>query len=99
MKREHIVHFKIISKTGTRQLRGLIYLEENQEPTLQDFEQCLKDCGHDVRIENKEQFIFKAFKPGEEYLIDVLEDYEDPQTRDRHAESLFKTFMKDNTPL
>lgn len=99
MKQEHIVHFKIISKAGTRQLRGLIYLEENQEPTLQDFEQCLKDCGHEVRIENKEQFIFRAFKPGEEYLIDVLEDYEDSHTRDRHAESLSKTFMKDNNPI
>ncbi|WP_409340495.1 hypothetical protein [Paenibacillus sp. MBLB4367] len=99
MKQEHIVHFKMISKAGTRLLRGLIYLEENQEPTIQDFEQCLKDCGHDVRIENKEQFIFKAFKPGEEYLIDVLEDYEDSHTRDRHAESLFKTFTKDNNPF
>lgn len=93
MKKEHIVHFKIIHKTGTKQLRGLIFLEENQEPTLQDFEQCLRDCGHDVRIENKEQFIFKAYKPGEEYLIDVLEDYEDEHTRDRYVESLAKTFI------
>ncbi|WP_028551956.1 hypothetical protein [Paenibacillus sp. UNC451MF] len=99
MKRECIVHFKIISKSGTRVLRGLIYLEENQEPTLQDYEQCLKDCGHDVRIENQNQFIFKAFKPGEEYLIDVLEDYEDSHTRDRHAESLAKTFIKGNNPI
>ncbi|MFE5320655.1 hypothetical protein ACFQ88_18260 [Paenibacillus sp. NPDC056579] len=99
MKQEHIVHFKIINKTGTRLLRGLIYLEEHQEPTLQDFEKCLQDCGHEVRIVNKEQFIFRAFKPGEEYLIDVLEDYEDPHTRDRNAENLAKTFMKDNNPL
>lgn len=98
MKKEHIVHFKIISKAGTRTLRGLMYLEENQEPTLQDFEKVLKDCGHDVRIEDKEQFIFKAYKPGEEYIIDVLEDYEQP-TRDRHAESLAKTFIKENNPI
>lgn len=97
--KEHIVHFKIISKAGTRLLRGLIYLEENQEPTIQDIEQCLKDCGHDVCIENKEQLIFKAFRPGEEYLIDVLEDYEDSKTRDRYVENLAKTFMKDNNPI
>jgi len=97
--KEHIVHFKMISKTGTRLLRGLIYLEDHQKPTIQDFEQCLKDCGHDVRIENKEKFIFKAFRPGEEYLIDVLEDYEDPHTRDRYADSLAKSFMKDNNPI
>lgn len=98
MKKEIIVHFKVISKEGTRLSRGLIYLEENQKPTLQDFEQCLKDCGHDVRIENEDQFIFRAYKPEGEYLIDVLEDFEG-HTRDPHAESLAKSFMRNYTSL
>jgi hypothetical protein len=93
MKKECIVYFKVMSKEGTRLSRGLIYLEENQKPSLQDFEQCLKNCGHDVRIENKERFIFKAYKPGEEYLIDILEDYDD-HSRNPDAESLARSFMK-----
>jgi hypothetical protein len=93
MKIEHIIHFKVIQKDKTRMARGLIYLEEDQQPTLQDFEQCLKECGHDVRIENEEQFIFKAHKPGEEYTIDIIENYEE-NTRDPHVESLAKNFLK-----
>ncbi|NEW09744.1 hypothetical protein GK047_27875 [Paenibacillus sp. SYP-B3998] len=98
MKKEHIIRFKLIRKEGVKLLRGVIFLEENQTPSLLDFEQCLKDCGHDVRLENKEQAIFRAYKPGEEYEIDILEDYQDA-SRDSHAEQLAKTFLKDNSPL
>ncbi|MEI7025056.1 hypothetical protein [Paenibacillus sp. y28] len=93
MKIEHIIHFKVIRKGETKQLRGLIYLEENQLPTLQDYEQCLKQCGHDVRVEDTEKFIFKAFDHGEEYLIDVLEDHQ-KMTRDRQVENLASNFIK-----
>ncbi|MGM0881780.1 MAG: hypothetical protein ACQEXQ_12200 [Bacillota bacterium] len=98
MKKEHTVHFKVIRGTETTLLTGLIYLEENQQPTLQDFEQCLKQCGHDVHIENKEQFIFRSNKPGQDYIIDVLENYK-PNTKDLPAENLAKNFMKNDTFL
>ncbi|MBD2871343.1 hypothetical protein [Paenibacillus arenilitoris] len=93
MKKEHTVHFKIIRGSETKHLTGLIFLEENEQPTLQDFAECLKQCGHDVRVENEEQFIFRANKPGEDYLIDVLEDYK-PSTKDPLAENLAKSFIK-----
>jgi len=98
MTKEHIVHFKIIRKDATSQLRGLIYVDENTEPTVQDYEQCLRNCGHNVTIENPQQFIFKAFDPatGKEYLIDVLENFGRP-ARDGQVESLARSFMK-NTP-
>lgn len=98
MKKEHIVHFKIIRGNESRMLSGLIYLEENQKPTLQDFEQCLKQCGHDVHIEDKEQFIFRSNNASDAYLIDVLENYK-PNNKDHQADNLAKSFMKTNSPL
>ncbi|MOA21015.1 hypothetical protein D3C78_1414920 [compost metagenome] len=97
MKKEHTIHFKIIRGKETKRLTGIIYLEENAEPTLQDFEQCLKQCGHDVHIEDRQQFIFRSNNPKDDYLIDVLEDYK-PNNKDLAAENLAKTFVK-KTPF
>ncbi|MEK8132509.1 hypothetical protein WMW72_31895 [Paenibacillus filicis] len=92
--REHIIHFKVIRGQETKLLRGLIYLEDGQQPTLQDFERCLRECGHQVQLEDPEQCVFRAYdESGVEYLIDVLENYQKP-SRDPHAESLAKSFIK-----
>ncbi|MEW9699783.1 hypothetical protein [Paenibacillus sp. SI8] len=97
MKKEHIIHFKIIRKNDAKLLRGVIFLEDQQQPTLADFEQVLKDCGHDVRLKDKEHTIFSAYKPGEQYLITIMEDH-DHSSRDWEAELLAKNFLK-NEPL
>jgi hypothetical protein len=93
MKKEHIMHFKVIRNNETRLARGLIYLEENQEPSLQDMEQCLKECGHDVHVYDKENCIFKANHGDGEYIIDVIENYE-LLIRDSGVENLARSFMK-----
>ncbi|OBZ11339.1 hypothetical protein [Bacillus sp. FJAT-26390] len=98
MKKEHTVYFKIIHGTETKMLTGLIYLEENTQPTVQDYEECLKQCGHDVRIENKEQFIFRSNNPADDYLIDVLENYK-KNNKDLHADHLAQSFVKKTTFL
>ena len=93
MKKEHIMHFKVIRNNETRLARGIIYLEENQEPTIQHMEQCLKDCGHDVQIDDPENYMFKAHLGDETYSIHVLADYE-KHTRDSGTESLARSFLK-----
>ncbi|MDQ1909634.1 hypothetical protein RAC89_03825 [Paenibacillus sp. GD4] len=99
MTKEHTVHFKVIRGGEVKQLRGLLFLEDHAVPTAQDFEQCLRECGHDISgIVDREKFIFQARKHGEEYLIDVLEDYEQNH-RDRDAENLAGTFRKQDPIL
>ncbi|MFN0223823.1 hypothetical protein [Paenibacillus sp. KR2-11] len=93
MTQEHIVYFNVYHQKQVTRLRGLIYLEPGQTPTAADYEQCLRMAGHHVRLEDPQRMIFKAVKAGEEYTIDVLEDYEAP-TRDAHAEKLAGTFRK-----
>lgn len=99
MRKEHIVYFKVFHKGQASLLRGLLYLEEGKEPTVQDFEQCLRACGHDVRaVIDQEQFIFTAYRDGEEYTIDVIEDYE-KNHRDLYSDNLNKTFIKKDPTL
>jgi len=99
MSREHIIHFKVIRPHETKTLRGLVYLEEGQQPTLQDFERCLRECGHEVTLQDPEQCIFRAYdETSGEYLIDVLEDYKKPD-RDHHTEQLARSFIKQDPLL
>jgi hypothetical protein len=97
--REHLIHFKVIRGQETKLLRGLIYLEDGRQPTLDDFARCLRECGHQVQLADPEQCIFRAYdESGREYLIDVLENYQKP-SRDRPAEQLAKTFLKQDPLL
>lgn len=93
MKKEFTVHFRVIHRNETSLLRGIVFLEENQRPTLNDYEQCLKDCGHEVILIDKEQAIFKAYKPGEDYLIHILQENKD-NMRDLIIENLAKNLLK-----
>ncbi|NQX67338.1 hypothetical protein HQN90_14550 [Paenibacillus alba] len=92
MKHEITVHFKVIHSDKSSLLRGILFLEENQKPTLYDYEQCLKACGHDVALVDKENVIFKARKPGETYLIHILEEREST-VRDQIVENLVRNLM------
>jgi hypothetical protein len=96
MKKEYTVHFKVIRKQNVQHLRGLIYLEENQAPTLQDFEECLRECGYEqLQLEDPQHVIFRAYEPEGAFLIDVLEDYDaNRPDRDLGLEALAKTFFE-----
>lgn len=97
--KEHLVYFKVIRPHETSLLRGLIYLEENRQPTVEDFAQCLRDCGHTVQLEDEKQFIYRAVdESGNEYLIDVLENYRKVDW-DGHADHLSKSFIKQEPQL
>lgn len=98
MKKEHTVHFKIIHGKETKQLTGLIFLEENSLPTADDYLTVLKQMGHDVHLEDKEQFIFRSNDPKNDYLIDVLENYK-KNNKDLQADHLAKSFVKKTTFL
>lgn len=100
-RREHIVYFKIMRGSESDVLRGLIYLEEGKQPTAEDFAQCLRDCGHQVRLVNERQFIFSAVdENGNDYVIDVLEDYRKNNWEpDPHSDQLAKTFVKQDPVL
>ncbi|MDR6879328.1 hypothetical protein J2X61_001075 [Bacillus sp. 3255] len=93
MKSEFTVHFKVIHQDKSSLLRGVIFLEEHQKPTLNDYEKCLRDCGHNVMLTDKENMIFRASNSNEEYFIHILEE-ENDNMRDVVVENLVRNFMK-----
>lgn len=94
MKKEHIVHFKVIHGKEVKELRGLLYLEENEEPNAEDYARLLKGYGHEITgLIDPHNFIYEAVKDGEIYKIDVIENYE-KGSRDPEAEHLARSFMK-----
>lgn len=99
-KQECQVRFKIMRKSGDKLLHGLIFIEAGRQPTLQDYEQCLRSCGFDVRVEDAERFIFRAVDREGSFLIDVLEEADARGAgRDRDAEALARSFLKPPPPL
>ncbi|NBD27871.1 hypothetical protein [Paenibacillus glycinis] len=91
MIKEKFIHFKVIHRDKTSLLRGIVFLEENQMPTLHDVEVCLKECGHETILIDREHLIFKAFRSGEAYLIHVLKDEKgnlDDISIEHHAKDL-----------
>ncbi|WP_020620034.1 hypothetical protein [Paenibacillus daejeonensis] len=98
MKQEHIVHFKVIRDGEVKKLRGLIRLEPGKEPTIAQFAQCLRECGHEVILVDERRVIFEGRRGGNDYMIDVLEDYY-VNTRDRDAEQLAAAFQKPDPVL
>lgn len=93
MMKEKFIHFKVIHRDKASLLRGIVFLEENQKPTLNDVEECLKECGHEVILIDKEHLIFKAVHGAESYLIHVLKDEKgniDDISIEHHAQDLMK---------
>ncbi|WP_166241402.1 hypothetical protein [Paenibacillus turpanensis] len=98
--REQTVEFKLIRKNETKKLRGVIYLGENETPTLQHFEEYLRRSGYDVTLDNAEEAVFKAFEKGEPILIDIMEEkLSSERTRDPQAEALARSFIKKDPSL
>ncbi|UKS25505.1 hypothetical protein LOZ80_28535 [Paenibacillus sp. HWE-109] len=93
MKKEITVHFKVIHHDRSSLLRGIIFLEENHQPTISDYEQCLRACGHDVVLEDREHIIFRASTPKENYIIHILEE-EQASIRDVIVESLVSNLIR-----
>lgn len=64
---ECIVHFEVAHKEGVKELRGLIFLEKGQVPTESDFLQMFTDMGYKLRLEDKQNLVFKPVEAGADY--------------------------------
>ncbi|NQX48739.1 hypothetical protein HQN87_25800 [Paenibacillus tritici] len=64
---ECIVHFEVQHTDGVKPLRGLLFLEEGAAPAEQELVQMFKDMKFNVRLDDREKWIFKPVAPGETY--------------------------------
>ena len=64
---ECIVHFEVHHPEGIKPLRGLLFLEEGKTPGEQELVEMFKDMKFNVRLEDRERWVFKPAAPGENY--------------------------------
>ncbi|MNI66874.1 hypothetical protein D3C76_123170 [compost metagenome] len=61
---ECIVYFEVVHENEVKELRGLIFLDEGQTPSENDFLQMFEEMGYKLRLENRESLVFKPIEAG-----------------------------------
>jgi hypothetical protein len=55
---ECMVYFDVVHANESKTLRGLIYLQEKQQPSEQDYLSMFADMGYTLRVEKRDPWIF-----------------------------------------
>ncbi|MNE22834.1 hypothetical protein D3C80_1160600 [compost metagenome] len=64
---ECIVYFDVTHGSEVKELRGLIFLDEGQTPTESDFLKMFDEMGYKLRLEDRDNLVFKPIEPGTSY--------------------------------
>lgn len=69
--KECIFHFKVMRGGETKEIRGMVMLPDNKQPSIQEFIECFDGMGYHVTLENERELIFSSL-PGEApYKLDI----------------------------
>ncbi|ANS76835.1 hypothetical protein AWM70_21485 [Paenibacillus yonginensis] len=94
---ECIVYFDVVYENEIKELRGLIFLDEDRLPAEQDYLNMFTDMGYQLRLEKQEPLTFVPAGPGAEYKeirirrLDTGKEedhYEDPNLKNMVANLL-----------
>ncbi|MNJ51810.1 hypothetical protein D3C77_471250 [compost metagenome] len=64
---ECIVHFDIVHEQGAKELRGLIFVDDDKSPSKEDLLEMFEQMGYKLRIVDEDQLIFKPVDSGVDY--------------------------------
>jgi len=64
---ECIVHFEVQHPEGPKQLRGLLFLDKESQPTEGQLIEMFRDMDFGVTLVDREKLIFKPVNPQEDY--------------------------------
>ena len=93
---ECLVHFEVKYKEEIKQLRGIIFLDEKQQPGDEQLLDMLKDMSYNVVIADRETLLFKPVDPSSEYIsirITELDMGEERYTEDRDLKSILSNLL------
>ncbi|WP_306432850.1 hypothetical protein [Paenibacillus apis] len=66
---ECIVHFEVVYPHESKELRGLIFLNEGEKPSERDFLDMFQSMGFKLKIEDREELVFKPAEAGAAYSL------------------------------
>ncbi|WP_379397095.1 hypothetical protein [Paenibacillus lentus] len=100
---ECIVHFEVEYKQETKELRGLIFLDEGKAPTEKDFLLMFEDMGYKLRLTDQDNLVFTPIVPSSEYQkirIRRLDTGEKSYQEDGELKSIISNLLpKDSRPI
>lgn len=64
---ECIVHFEVFHEHQTKELRGLIFVDDGKNPTKEDLLGMFDQMGYKLRLTDEDQMIFKPVDSGADY--------------------------------
>lgn len=94
---ECIVHFEVKYNNGQKkELRGLIMVGKDQNPSREDFLLMFADMGYKLRLTDEEQLLFEASEPTANYRtirIRRLDTGKDSYVEDRELKSILTNLI------
>ncbi|MNP74244.1 hypothetical protein D3C76_1710880 [compost metagenome] len=93
---ECIVHFEVKYKEELKQLRGIVFLDEKQQPGDEQLLDMFKDMNYMVTLTDRDALLFKAVDPSADYIsirITELDMGEERYTEDRDLKSILSNLL------
>jgi hypothetical protein len=69
--RECIFHFKLIRDQEVKELRALVILPKDKQPSISDFVEAFDELGYKVELENEHELIFQSLTDDKPYKLDI----------------------------
>lgn len=69
--RECIFHFKLMRVKEVKELRALVMVPKDKQPTIADFISAFDDLGYKVKLVNERELIFDSLDSDKPYKIDI----------------------------
>ncbi|MEC0091529.1 hypothetical protein PMSD_10970 [Paenibacillus macquariensis subsp. defensor] len=94
--KECLVHFQVKHKAELKHLRGLIFLNENQQPGNEQLIEMFKDMDYVVVLSDPNSLVFKPVDPSADYesiRITELDMGEEKYTEDRDLKTILSNFL------
>ncbi|MFB5762394.1 hypothetical protein [Paenibacillus medicaginis] len=93
---ECIVHFRVVHEQETKELRGLILVEQGSQPSVQQIIAMLGHMGYEVRQDSADELVFRPADGGADYRyirITELDTGEEVYREDRHLRTLLENLL------
>lgn len=99
---ECIVRFRVIYKNEeTKELRGLILVDDKQEASTEQLIPMFKRIGYDVVVENKDELTFKPVSPDAPYTrirVIELDTGEEVYREDANLRQILENLLPSRSP-
>ncbi|WP_379127907.1 hypothetical protein [Paenibacillus sp. sgz500958] len=95
---ECIVHFEVLHKEGSKDLRGLIFIDKDSGPGENQLVEMFKDMKFNVTLVDREKMIFKPVNPADNYSEIRITSFDTGKEKNGSQEGELKSIVGNLLP-